>query len=146
MLLRHQNFIYRNKKRYAVLIGSNDAGTDVSYAHFLEVQMVLRQKFAIFLFSLFTLLSFLFSFLVWDQKKASRLNWLWFDVTTFENYTEESSFENSLLVQQSGSLALSSLKHVLRSLTPNARGIFMLLVNHQLDNESNSTHIGKILY
>lgn len=40
---------------------------------------------------------------------------------TFQHYAEETSYENSLLVQQTGALALSSLTHVLRSLTPNAR-------------------------
>jgi len=71
--------------------------------------------------------------IVWDQNHSSRYNWLWFDVTTYDRYTEETSFENSLLVQQTGSLALSSLTHVLRSLTPNARGIFMLLAEYQLE-------------
>ena len=74
------------------------------------------------------------SFAVWDQNRSSRYNWIWNDVTTYDRYTEETSFENSLLVQQTGSLALSSLTHVLRSLTPNARGIFKLLVEYQLDN------------
>lgn len=48
-------------------------------------------------------------------------NWLWYETTTFLPYTEETSYENSLLVQQTGALALSSLTHVLRSLTSNAR-------------------------
>ena len=41
-------------------------------------------------------------FAVWDQIKLSRFNWLWNDCTTFESYVEETSYENSLLVQQSG--------------------------------------------
>lgn len=60
-------------------------------------------------------------FLVWDQFKQSQFNWLWWECVTFQHYTEETSYENSLLVQQTGALALSSLTHVLRSLTPNAR-------------------------
>ncbi|NXV86083.1 ORC2 protein, partial [Calonectris borealis] len=59
--------------------------------------------------------------LMWDQAKLSLYNWLWYETTTFSPYVEETSYENSLLVQQSGSLALSSLTHVLRSLTLNAR-------------------------
>ncbi|KAI4809544.1 hypothetical protein KUCAC02_018419 [Chaenocephalus aceratus] len=66
--------------------------------------------------------------LVWDQFKQSQFNWLWWECVSFQHYTEETSYENSLLVQQTGALALSSLTHVLRSLTPNARGIFKLLV------------------
>lgn len=58
---------------------------------------------------------------VWDQFQQSQFNWLWWECVTFQHYTEETSYENSLLVQQTGALALSSLTHVLRSLTPNAR-------------------------
>lgn len=58
---------------------------------------------------------------MWDQFKQSQFNWLWWECVTFQHYTEETSYENSLLVQQTGALALSSLTHVLRSLTPNAR-------------------------
>ncbi|XP_015723622.1 origin recognition complex subunit 2 isoform X2 [Coturnix japonica] len=79
---------------------------------------------------------------VWDQAKQSLYNWLWYETTTFSPYVEETSYENSLLVQQSGSLALSSLTHVLRSLTPNARGIFRLLAQYQLENKDNASYSG----
>ena len=71
--------------------------------------------------------------LMWDQKKLSNFNWLWHDATTFKPYTEECSYENCLLVQQSGSLGLGSLIHVTQSLTSNAQGIFNLLAKHQLE-------------
>ena len=58
---------------------------------------------------------------VWDQCKQSQFNWLWWECVTYQRYVEETSYENSLLVQQTGALALSSLTHVLRSLTSNAR-------------------------
>ncbi|NXA41047.1 ORC2 protein, partial [Eudromia elegans] len=80
--------------------------------------------------------------LMWDQAKQSLYNWLWYETTTFSPYVEETSYENSLLVQQSGSLALSSLTHVLRSLTPNARGIFRLLAQYQLENKDNPSYPG----
>ncbi|XP_062907803.1 origin recognition complex subunit 2 [Mobula hypostoma] len=80
--------------------------------------------------------------LMWDQTRSSFFNWLWYEVTTFKPYTEETLYENSLLVQQSGVLALSSLIHVLRSLTPNARGIFKLLARFQLENKDNSSYPG----
>nr|KAG5696566.1 hypothetical protein BaRGS_030434 [Batillaria attramentaria] len=72
--------------------------------------------------------------LIWDQTKASRFRWVWQDLTTYSPYVAETSYENSLLVQQSGGLALRSLAHVMRSLTPNARKIFELLAQYQLDN------------
>ncbi|XP_078580587.1 origin recognition complex subunit 2-like isoform X2 [Branchiostoma floridae x Branchiostoma japonicum] len=80
--------------------------------------------------------------LIWDQNKSSRFNWLWYDVTSYEPYVEETSYENSLMVQQSGVLALSSLVHVLRSLTPNARGVFHLLALYQLEHKDDSSYIG----
>ncbi|XP_068400782.1 origin recognition complex subunit 2 [Eschrichtius robustus] len=80
--------------------------------------------------------------LMWDHAKQSLYNWLWYETTTYSHYTEETSYENSLLVKQSGSLPLSSLTHVLRSLTPNARGIFRLLIKYQLDNQDNPSYIG----
>nr|XP_021155177.1 origin recognition complex subunit 2 isoform X2 [Columba livia] len=80
--------------------------------------------------------------LMWDQAKLSLYNWLWYETTTFSPYAEETSYENSLLVQQSGSLALSSLTHVLRSLTPNARGIFRLLARYQLEHKDNPSYPG----
>ena len=80
--------------------------------------------------------------LIWDQNKLSRFNWLWHDVTTYKPYKEETSYENSLLMQQSGTLALSSLTHVAKSLTPNARGIFELLVKYHLEHKDDSTYLG----
>ncbi|NXD36997.1 ORC2 protein, partial [Copsychus sechellarum] len=80
--------------------------------------------------------------LMWDQAKLSLYNWLWYETTTFNPYVEETSYENSLLVQQSGSLALSSLMHVLHSLTLNARGIFRLLAQHQLEKKDNPSYPG----
>ncbi|XP_071484037.1 origin recognition complex subunit 2-like [Diadema antillarum] len=80
--------------------------------------------------------------LIWDQERSSTFRWLWYDVTTFDPYTDETSYENSLLVQQSGMLALSSLTHILRSLTPNARGIFNILVEFQLEHRDDGTYNG----
>ncbi|XP_028621610.1 origin recognition complex subunit 2 [Grammomys surdaster] len=80
--------------------------------------------------------------LMWDHAKQSLYNWLWYETTTYSPYTEETSYENSLLVKQSGSLPLNSLIHVLRSLTPNARGIFRLLMKFQLDNQDSPSYIG----
>nr|XP_003463398.1 origin recognition complex subunit 2 isoform X1 [Cavia porcellus]XP_005000762.1 origin recognition complex subunit 2 isoform X1 [Cavia porcellus] len=80
--------------------------------------------------------------LMWDHAKQSLYNWLWYETTTYSPYTEETSYENSLLITQSGSLPLSALTHVLRSLTPNARGIFKLLMKHQLENQEDPSYPG----
>eukprot|EP00095_Tigriopus_kingsejongensis_P011502 maker-scaffold56_size446035-snap-gene-3.23 protein:Tk11502 transcript:maker-scaffold56_size446035-snap-gene-3.23-mRNA-1 annotation:"origin recognition complex subunit 2-like" len=70
--------------------------------------------------------------LIWDQHKLSKMNLVWFDTTTFLPYTEETRNENSLMVKDSGRLALNSLTHVFASLTPNAKGIYNLIINFQI--------------
>lgn len=82
------------------------------------------------------------SILVWNNIKLSNFNFVWFDVTSFLPYTEETAFENSLLVQNSGALELSSMKSVFQSLTSNARGIFILVVKHQLKNSKSPNFQG----
>ncbi|GFR99493.1 origin recognition complex subunit 2-like [Elysia marginata] len=79
---------------------------------------------------------------MWDQTKFFRFRWLWYETATFAPYEAENSYENSLLVQQSGGLALSSLAHVMRSLTPNARQIFLVLADYQLENGYGANYAG----
>lgn len=74
--------------------------------------------------------------LLWDQQTASRYNFTWWDVTSYQPYTSETAYEYSLLVQQSGDLGLSSLTTLFHSLTTNAKKIFLLIVNYQLDNKT----------
>ncbi|GAB1603710.1 origin recognition complex subunit 2-like [Argonauta hians] len=76
--------------------------------------------------------------LIWDHMRYIKYNWLWSDVTTYAPYMEETAYENSLMVQQSGRLALSSLSHVMHSLTSNAKGIFLLLARYQIENQASA--------
>ncbi|XP_038220292.1 origin recognition complex subunit 2 isoform X1 [Zerene cesonia] len=80
--------------------------------------------------------------LLWDHSKLSKFNFTWWDVTTFLPYTEETSFENSLMTQRSGALQLSSLKSVYQSLTTNARGIFNIIIEYQLENQKQTHYQG----
>lgn len=80
--------------------------------------------------------------LIWDQGLFSSFNWLWYDVTTYQDYTEETSYENSLLVQQSGALTLSSMTHVLKSVPPNVQGVFNILVEAQLEHKDDISYSG----
>ncbi|XP_043265638.1 origin recognition complex subunit 2 [Colletes gigas] len=75
--------------------------------------------------------------LLWDHIKRSKFNFFWWDTTTFLPYREETSYEGSLLVQESGTLALSSLHNVFLSLTSNAKAVYLLLAKHQFNNPSN---------
>ncbi|KAJ8325759.1 Origin recognition complex subunit 2 [Batrachochytrium dendrobatidis] len=69
--------------------------------------------------------------LLWDTVKMTRFNWLWQDATTFASYIEETSFENSMMLQQS-EIGLQRTLQVLRSLTVNVRKIYRILIDHQI--------------
>merc|ERR1711997_1239431 len=93
--------------------------------------------------------------LLWDADKRSKFNFVWYEATTFQPYTEETLNENSLILMSSangggngGALALSSLSRVFESLTPNAKEIYLTIVKYQLEaldeakkeNKENSTN------
>lgn len=83
-------------------------------------------------------------FKVWDQGKLSNFNFMWEDTTSFLPYQEETSYETSLMVQNSGSLALSSLLNVYRSLTHNSRGVFRIILDEHL-NENSKKYTGEFI-
>ncbi|XP_012058884.1 PREDICTED: origin recognition complex subunit 2 [Atta cephalotes] len=76
--------------------------------------------------------------LLWDHVKCAKFNFYWWDATTLLPYQAETSYESSLLVQQSSGLMLSSLQNVFLSLTSNARAIYLILVEYQLSNSSSN--------
>ncbi len=65
-----------------------------------------------------------------------------FDTTTFLPYSEETLNETSLMVKQSGSLALNSLTHVFVSLTPNAKKIYIIIIRFQMQNMDDANYPG----
>ncbi|XP_056632020.1 origin recognition complex subunit 2 [Diorhabda sublineata] len=80
--------------------------------------------------------------LIWDDNKLSKFNFIWWDATSFALYSEETSFEQSMMVQQSSTLALSSLRNVFASLTSNSKRIYNIIVKHQLENSKNKYYQG----
>uniref|UniRef100_A0A0K8UJ18 Origin recognition complex subunit 2 n=1 Tax=Bactrocera latifrons TaxID=174628 RepID=A0A0K8UJ18_BACLA len=80
--------------------------------------------------------------LLWDHTRLSNFNFSWWDCTTMLPYSDETAYENSLLVQNSGELALSSMRSVFSSLTTNTRGIYMIIVKNQLKNKGNPNFQG----
>lgn len=80
---------------------------------------------------------------VWNQETSRRFRFVWINATTFEPYVLESSLEP---LKSSASNALSSLKHVFCSLTPNARKIFLLIARHQLDNAESPLYSGTLTF
>ena len=76
--------------------------------------------------------------LLWDQESKNCFRWLTYNCSTFENYSIESSFENGFLHNPSGSLALSSLMNVVKSLTPNAKKILEVIMTNHLQTAAKS--------
>ncbi|KAJ1979063.1 Origin recognition complex subunit 2 [Dimargaris verticillata] len=70
--------------------------------------------------------------LLWDSVKLSQYRWVWHDLTTFDRYSAETSFENSLMVQQPEASA-TGVQYVLASLTSNAKGVFKVLATYQIE-------------
>lgn len=79
---------------------------------------------------------------MWDHSKLSKFNFTWWDATSLLPYTDETSFESSLLVQKSGALVLSSISSVYQSLTKNSKGVFMLIVKYQLSKRDEKHYQG----
>lgn len=61
-------------------------------------------------------------------------------------YTEETSYENSIMAHQSGALQLSSLRSVYQSLTSNARGIFKIIIEFQLEKKKQTHYQGNTIF
>jgi origin recognition complex subunit 2 len=85
--------------------------------------------------------------LLYDNVRASRFNWVWHDITTYEPYIAETSFENSIMVRREKALGIRGIEHVLGSLTDNARGIFKTLCEHQIaaTNKSDAASNGNAI-
>lgn len=83
--------------------------------------------------------------LMWDQTCMDNFNFIWYDCTTMLPYKNETAFENSVFFQNSGELDLAAMNNVFRSLTTNARGIYMILVKNQLANAKDSNYQGKLV-
>ncbi|KAJ3326212.1 Origin recognition complex subunit 2 [Boothiomyces sp. JEL0866] len=69
--------------------------------------------------------------LLWDNTKLSNFNFIWHDLTTFEPYLIETSFETNILGKNKTN-TFQGTRYVLDSLTSNAKQIFLLLAEHQL--------------
>ncbi|KAJ1667096.1 Origin recognition complex subunit 2 [Coemansia sp. RSA 1813] len=68
--------------------------------------------------------------LIWDSSTVTRFNWAWHDLTTFESYTVETSYEN--FSADTTEIGPRGVLHVLASLTENAKSIFRILAEFQI--------------
>lgn len=84
--------------------------------------------------------------LMWDQTCMDNFNFVWYDCTTLLPYKNETAFENSVFFQNSNELDLAAMSNVFRSLTNNARGIYMILVRNQLAKQKDSNYQGNVCH
>ncbi|KAG5451587.1 Origin recognition complex subunit 2 [Clonorchis sinensis] len=97
--------------------------------------------------------------ILWSHNELARFSWIWEDCTTFTDPVEETSYSNSPILQHllggltgsgslmagSGGAMLASLRQVVASLTQNAREIFRMVAEHQLNaplHESRGDNVG----
>lgn len=72
--------------------------------------------------------------MMWDAAKLAIYNFLWHDVTTFESYAIETSFDDPLSLGMVRTAAGSKgVEYVLSSLTPKARGLYKVLIYLQIE-------------
>ncbi len=78
---------------------------------------------------------------MWDSAMKQQFRWLWYDTTTFSMYRHETEYENAILVQ-SNQTNVRAVISVLKSLTPNGRKVFEILLNYQISNMADPSFIG----
>jgi len=86
--------------------------------------------------------------LLFDSLKSSRYNFVWHNCTTFTPYRTELSFDSQTFIAGSTSATssvggLQGIKAVLNNLTPNARWLYLSLLQHQvpLHDEESASHL-----
>lgn len=84
-------------------------------------------------------------FTVWDNTKLSDYNFIWMDCTNYLPYTVETSYIESLMVKNTGSIqAFSALNNVYKSLNSNSKHILLLLIKNRIDNKHDKKYGGKL--
>eukprot|EP01116_Phalansterium_solitarium_P001869 TRINITY_DN11700_c0_g1_i1.p1 TRINITY_DN11700_c0_g1~~TRINITY_DN11700_c0_g1_i1.p1 ORF type:complete len:439 (-),score=154.07 TRINITY_DN11700_c0_g1_i1:405-1721(-) len=72
---------------------------------------------------------------VWDVMMNAKFNWAHHRTPTYAAYSAELKHEDLLLLgTATGEVAIKGLHYILKSLTPNARGLFRILAEFQLEN------------
>lgn len=73
--------------------------------------------------------------LLWDKQMAARFDWLYFDVTNYAPYYLETANVPSLLVGRREESTMQGAAIVLRTLVPNARRIFSIIAEQQIQDQ-----------
>lgn len=82
--------------------------------------------------------------LVWDNTKLGDYNFIWMDCTNYLPYRVETSYIESVMVKNSGSIhAYSALNNVFKSLNSNSKSILLLLIKDRIENKNDKKYGGK---
>ncbi|XP_050432230.1 origin recognition complex subunit 2 [Adelges cooleyi] len=136
----------RNSESIYILVHNIDGISLQSY----KVQQVLSRICSIKNIHLIASIDRVNAALMWDNTKLGDYNFIWMDCTSFNSYTVETSFMESLMVKNTGSThTLSALSNVYKSLTSNSKRILLLLIKDRIENKSDKRYGGvpfSILY
>ncbi|SCW01664.1 LAFE_0E04588g1_1 [Lachancea fermentati] len=73
--------------------------------------------------------------LLWDHVRTQNFNFVFHDITNYENYSVESSFNDIMkLGRNDSSTGAEGARYVLDSLTTNSKRMYRLLIDTQLNN------------
>lgn len=82
--------------------------------------------------------------MLWDSKKAQNYNFIFHDVSNYEPYVVESSFQDVMKMGKSDTRSgIEGVKYVLESLTTNSKKLFKLLVENQITKMESGDVNGK---
>mmetsp|Transcript_1084 Transcript_1084/g.2452 ORF Transcript_1084/g.2452 Transcript_1084/m.2452 type:complete len:440 (-) Transcript_1084:410-1729(-) len=84
--------------------------------------------------------------LLWSKAMEAKFKWLWIDVTTYAPYIAETLDKPSILAGTFQQARQRGAGAVLRSMVPNAREVFGLLVAHQLEDPESEGLDFKLLF
>ena len=101
-----------------------------------KIQSLLGDLASISLIRMVCSIDHLNSSLMWDMLKLSRFNFCWHDTSTFEPLIVETSFENRMIKSHTKVNSALGALHVLNTLNENSRKVFKVLLEYQLEQES----------
>lgn len=82
----------------------------------------------------------------WSNHTLTSFNFLWMEVPTYRPYLEETSYENSLKIEQLGFDAeLSTLNSAFNAVDAKSREVLGIIIENNLENRNNKKFRGKVL-
>lgn len=82
--------------------------------------------------------------LVWGNSTLTELKLVWMNITTYQPYVNETSFENLIYLNEAGTdfVSLSSLRNIFKPLASRVKKIFQIIAKDRLENANNRQYKG----